>query len=577
MDTGHRFLASQQSVLKASRKKMVSDPIHELIELSPFAVNVIDTPEFQRLRDLRQLGSTCYVFPSADHTRFSHSLGVYHLAKKALEGLQSRQPELEINTRDMECVTLAGLTHDLGHGPYSHLFDQFMRRRDPKWSHERCSGLLLDRLLTENNLWDRVENTGADVKFVQTLIKGNIEDAPNEKRFLFDIVANQTNSLDVDKLDYLARDAYSLNIRQTPNTTRLLEHARVFPESSNQWSPICYHHKVAWDAFQVYHMRYSLFRQVYTHGVVKVIDTMLMDAFKAADKVMRLTEGAMDIGTYSTMTDCIVRDIERHPNPTGDAGMAKAQVILAKVRRRQLYFSVLEVTVGVKSKGSTALSQMTEAEIVDGIVKTSIADGSPVPSAIVYVTKTKLDMAMKEQNPVNHMLFWSWSQHEPFRLKGEQVSLVIPGQFQEVVVQILTSSNDQLVRDSVRSAAAKFIESCDEGSRLKPTLAQCTPKNKMVTGDSRRDMAHVNPRNLFQTKLKITTNEIKRPRLDSSVNLDEAEIEADIARSPPMTPGLDDETAMPTESASVWRPGSTRGNRVLTAAQVPSAFNTPVR
>ena len=94
--------------------KEIFDPIHGFISISPLLQMFIDTPEFQRLRDLKQLGATYYVYPSATHTRFEHSLGVCHLAGELLKNLKNNQPELSINKSQIDLVKLAALLHDLG-------------------------------------------------------------------------------------------------------------------------------------------------------------------------------------------------------------------------------------------------------------------------------------------------------------------------------------------------------------------------------------------------------------------------------------------------------------------------------
>ena len=106
-----------------SSTTVINCPIHGFITLSQRMLSIVDTPEFTRLHNLRQLGVAYIVYPSANHTRFEHSLGVAHLAKLLIKNLQTNQPELCINDNQVELVQIAGLIHDLGHGPFSHLWE----------------------------------------------------------------------------------------------------------------------------------------------------------------------------------------------------------------------------------------------------------------------------------------------------------------------------------------------------------------------------------------------------------------------------------------------------------------------
>ena len=111
--------------MRVGSGKVINDPVHGHIEIPDYCLEVVDTPHFQRLRDLKQLGASYLVFPGASHNRFEHSLGVSYLAGKLVSRLQAQQPELGITRHDLKLTQLAGLCHDLGHGPFSHAFEQW--------------------------------------------------------------------------------------------------------------------------------------------------------------------------------------------------------------------------------------------------------------------------------------------------------------------------------------------------------------------------------------------------------------------------------------------------------------------
>ncbi|XP_018526907.1 deoxynucleoside triphosphate triphosphohydrolase SAMHD1-like [Lates calcarifer] len=138
---GIEYLGDRLQILHSLRKlwqieaepsKVFNDPIHGHVELHPLLIKIIDTPQFQRLRNIKQLGGTYFVFPGASHNRFEHCIGVGYLAGRLVQALNERQPELLISRRDILCVQIAGLCHDLGHGPFSHMFDgMFIPRARP--------------------------------------------------------------------------------------------------------------------------------------------------------------------------------------------------------------------------------------------------------------------------------------------------------------------------------------------------------------------------------------------------------------------------------------------------------------
>ena len=201
----------------SGKVKVFNDAVLGHVEIHPVCVRVMDTVEFQRLRRLKQLGPTEWVFPGATHQRFAHSIGVSFLGGQLVERLARNQPELRVDARDVLCVKLAGLCHDLGHGPLSHTYDgAFVRRARPglDWCHEHTSAAMFARIVEKYDLLDTVFADygldASDVHFVQELIFGDVEEAPKgwtwvgrgaDKAFLYEIVSNHRNGIDVDKRD----------------------------------------------------------------------------------------------------------------------------------------------------------------------------------------------------------------------------------------------------------------------------------------------------------------------------------------------------------------------------------------
>ncbi|XP_030645129.1 deoxynucleoside triphosphate triphosphohydrolase SAMHD1-like [Chanos chanos] len=167
-----------------SQQKIFNDPIHGYIEMPPLCVEIINTPQFQRLRYIKQLGGGYFVYPGASHNRFEHSIGVCHLAGKLIKMLKEHQPDLGIDDKDALCVQIAGLCHDLGHGPFSHVFEMFMREAGKQWEHEEQSVKMFEALLEEKTkettetrtieklMRDVYSFTHDDFEFIKALIKG---------------------------------------------------------------------------------------------------------------------------------------------------------------------------------------------------------------------------------------------------------------------------------------------------------------------------------------------------------------------------------------------------------------------
>ncbi|WP_255195514.1 HD domain-containing protein [Halorarius litoreus] len=179
----------------------IKDSVHDWISLDPVAADLLDTEAFQRLRHIKQLSTVRLVYPSASHTRFEHSLGVYHLAANALDSLG-------IEGQRAEHVRAAALLHDVGHGPYGHQTEEVIRR------HTGTDHDELGDLLYETDLVGVLDRHDLDPDRVAALVRGEGE--------LGQLVSGE---LDVDRMDYLVRDAHHTGV---PYGT--IDHGRLVRE-----------------------------------------------------------------------------------------------------------------------------------------------------------------------------------------------------------------------------------------------------------------------------------------------------------------------------------------------------------
>ena len=190
--------------------KIIYDVIHGFIEIDVLSLKIIDTPEFQRLRNIKQLGIVNLVFPSANHTRFEHSIGVYYLAGELLNNLKNNQPELNITKREILLIKIGGLCHDLGHGPFSHLLDNVILKEEESIykEHENRSCLILNHIIKKYNIPINDE----ELTFIYSIINPTNYKKKTDKIFFYEIISNTRNGIDVDKFDYLKRDTFYLGL-----------------------------------------------------------------------------------------------------------------------------------------------------------------------------------------------------------------------------------------------------------------------------------------------------------------------------------------------------------------------------
>ncbi|XP_077244067.1 uncharacterized protein LOC143884406 isoform X2 [Tasmannia lanceolata] len=409
--------------------KNIYDNVHGNIYLDPVCLKFMDTEQFQRLRDLKQLGFAHMVYPGAVHSRFEHSLGVYWLAGQAVHMLQADQrAELDIDRFDIQTVKLAGLLHDVGHGPFSHLFErEFLPQvlNASEWSHEQMSVNMVDYIVDEHC----IDIDAGSLKRVKEMILASSDLAgikgTSEKRFLYDIVANGRNGIDVDKFDYIVRDCRACGLGCSFQFQRLMENMRVMGDE------ICYRAKEYLTVNKLFTTRADLYRIVYTHAKVKAMELMFVDALIKANAYLKISSFINDPAQYWKLDDTILKTIETAP----EQELKESRDLISRIRRRDIYQFCNEYAVP-KDK----LEHFKDISPQD-IVCSQKTTGVTLREEDVAVSNVKIDLTRGKDNPLESINFFQdYESEEKFHISNDQISHLLPTYYQDRIVAAISEA-----------------------------------------------------------------------------------------------------------------------------------------
>ena len=251
--------------------KVLKDPVHSYIHIHYEVIwNCLDSKEFQRLRRIRQLGGDFQVYPTAEHSRFSHSLGVYEIVRRMVTEVKSLC--VELTEYEKVCVMLAGLLHDVGHGPFSHAFEHVTNH-----SHEEYTAkIILGN--TELNSILRVVSE----KLPQDIV--SIIQHTHENDILNQIVSGQ---LDADRMDYLLRDSYFTATSYGQfDLERILRTMRVRKTAEGRKVIVVKYTGI--HSVEDYIMaRYQMYWQVYYHPVARSYEAVFIQLFNRLKDIFK--------------------------------------------------------------------------------------------------------------------------------------------------------------------------------------------------------------------------------------------------------------------------------------------------
>lgn len=373
----------------------IVDPIHDFIRIYEPEIDVIDTPVFQRLRRIRQLAGAHLVYPSAQHSRFEHSLGVMHIAGQAAEVLKDKG---FLNSDDVANLRLGGLLHDVGHGPFSHLFEEVLQKKK-KITHEEIG----KKLILQTEIGDFISQSGFDKKFLTQLAFGN-----SKHQFMNEIISG---GLSADMMDYLPRDGYFTGA----------EHAKIDFKRIVQSLGV-YEKKLSLDKSSLYSFesmmisRYQMFKAVYFHKTVRSAEVMLLESMSLADDELEFS--SYDLDKYIQLTDeFVISKLIALPPKSPD--LKRASKLAKDYQNRRLLKCVFEKILTRKEKIG-----MKPSKIKKEISKKSKVDESEIFIDMSTTPTIPLTPSKKESQSIILTSKKGSMQKEGYELPISEIPLV---------------------------------------------------------------------------------------------------------------------------------------------------------
>ena len=312
-----------------------------------------------------------------------------------------------------------------------------------------------------------VDDNGMDLdkgvidRVCDLITSSNVESATPGTKFLWDIVANKRNSIDVDKFEYLLRDQHSTGVKGNVDVGRLMSFMKVIDDQ------ICFKASEVYNVYDLFHTRANMHQKVYTHKKAKAIEYMIVDALVEADVAWdsEISKSIWDVNEFIRLDDTILKRIEW----SKESKLQKGRDLVRKIRRRELYQYVNDFAV--PEEDIIGFKPVKEVDI------TSCQGDNNIPGGLrpddIIVQNVKIDYSMKSKNPVDSVKFFQdYGDTRSFHIDKSKVSLLLPNSFIERKVRVFSKSKDPMYVEAAAKAFGNYQR------RMYKQELQLTPMRK---------------------------------------------------------------------------------------------------
>ena len=427
-----------------SKFKNITDYIYGLMSIPNHYFKFIDSIYVQRLRNIRQLPTAQYVFPSVTHSCYEHSLGTYFLSNKYIMDLKTRQKELDINQTLINTISLCGLFNNLGALPFINSFKSFYKEKyninyDQK---QKAYDLILQLLESKGIDPECTSNINDDENFNLDIIKRIFTTNNNKLKFYEQIVFNTKTEIDCESFDNLNRDIYKYG------SPPLFDHNTLMNSTQIINDEICYRYEDAFSVYDYYNAKYTIGTKFYYHRVSTAIELMFTDIFKYIDPVYNIYDLVNNNNKFIYFFDSFIYNIKNNDN--NDNNLKQAKKILDNIDKRNLYTFVGEYYLSDR-QNEQEFQNFNENTLIENRNKN---DAILNPNEI-RIKKDEIFLGSGEFDPLNNIYFYD-NEGNIIKRKNEDVSKLLAKRFKSRIIRVFLVNKEKNKIEAAQNALNNY-------------------------------------------------------------------------------------------------------------------------